>query len=146
MIDQEKIAFSQQGTAAPHADNPEPDRWVLLVEDDASLRRYLEVILEKAGYKVIAAADGLAAMKIALTCAIDIVITDAMMPKLDGYELCRFIRSNPRFNHLPIILLSALVRNEAEREAQLADAFISKPVSAEHLIEVVERLLVRQND
>ena len=69
---------------------------ILLVEDDRSIRRYLEVILSRAGYKVIAAADGLEAMKAALASAIDAVVTDAVMPHLNGYELCRFLRRHPK--------------------------------------------------
>ena len=61
---------------------------ILIVEDDRSIRRYLEVILQRAGYCVVAAADGLEAMKAALTAAIDAVVTDAIMPHLNGYELC----------------------------------------------------------
>ncbi|HET9786091.1 MAG TPA: response regulator, partial [Pyrinomonadaceae bacterium] len=53
---------------------------VLLVEDDNALRRYAEITLQRAGYDVLSAADGLEAMKIALTASVDIVITDAMMP------------------------------------------------------------------
>ena len=59
---------------------------VLLAEDDRALRRFLEVVLQRAGYDVIPAADGLEAMKIALSSNIDIVVTDAMMPNLSGHE------------------------------------------------------------
>ena len=68
---------------------------VLLVEDDRSVRRYLEVTLQRSGYTVITAADGLEAMKVALTSQIDLVVTDAVMPNLSGLELARFLRSNP---------------------------------------------------
>ena len=67
---------------------------VLLVEDDNSLRRYVEVTLQRAGYEVLSAADGLEAMKLALTSHVDIVITDAMMPNLSGHELGRFLRNS----------------------------------------------------
>ena len=67
---------------------------VLLAEDDHALRRYLQVVLERAGYHVIPANDGLEAMKAALTTHVDLVITDAVMPNLDGYEVCRFLGSS----------------------------------------------------
>src|SRR3954465_4842225 len=79
---------------------------ILIVEDDRSIRRYLEVILQRAGYCVVAAADGLEAMKAALTAAIDAVVTDAIMPHLNGYELCRFLRHHPKLSGLPVVLLS----------------------------------------
>lgn len=114
---------------------------VLLVEDDKALRRYLEVTLERAGYTVFSAADGLDAMKLALAAEVDLVITDAMMPNLSGHELCRFLRNSPKLSHIPIVLLSGLERKESGREEELADAFLSKPVSAETLTECVARLL-----
>src|SRR3954465_15590057 len=78
---------------------------ILLVEDDRSIRRYLEVILQRAGYTVVSAADGLEAMKAALSNHLDAVITDAIMPHLNGYELCRFLRRHPKMSQLPVILL-----------------------------------------
>jgi CheY-like chemotaxis protein len=115
----------------------------LLVEDDKALRRYLQVTLERAGYEVLSAGDGLEAMKTALTAAIDVVVTDAMMPNLSGHELCRFLRNSPQLSHIPIVLLSGLERSDAGREAGLADAFLAKPVAAEKLTECVANLLAR---
>ena len=114
---------------------------VLLVEDDKALRRYLEVTLERAGYEVLSAADGLEAMKLALSVSVDLVITDAMMPNLSGHELCRFLRNSPKLSHIPIVLLSGLEKKDASSESGLADAFLAKPVSAEHLINCVGKLL-----
>jgi CheY-like chemotaxis protein len=115
---------------------------VLLVEDDNSLRRYVEVTLQRAGYEVLSAADGLEAMKLALTSAVDIVITDAMMPNLSGHELGRFLRNSPKLSHIPIILLSGMERKEGSQEEGYADAMFSKPVSAEDLTECVAELLL----
>jgi CheY-like chemotaxis protein len=115
---------------------------VLLVEDDNALRRYVEVTLERAGYKVLSAADGLEGMKIALTSVVDIVITDAMMPNLSGHELCRFLRNSPQLSHIPIIFLSGMAPREGRQEAEYADASFSKPVSAEDLMECVAELLL----
>ena len=112
---------------------------ILLVEDDKALRRYLEVTLQRADYKVVTASDGLEAMKFALSAAIDLVITDEMMPNLSGHELCRFLRNSPNLSHIPIILLSGLERGEAE--AGLADAFLAKPVAADKLLDCASRLL-----
>jgi CheY-like chemotaxis protein len=114
---------------------------VLLVEDDNALRRYLEVTLQRADYKVILAADGLEAMKLVLTTPVDIVITDAMMPNLNGHEFCRFLKNNPQFSDIPVVLLSALERKTGSREETQADAFLSKPVSAEVLINCLAGLL-----
>ena len=116
---------------------------LLLVEDDKALRRYLEVTLERAGYEVVSAGDGLEAMKLALSTSVDLVITDAMMPNLSGHELCRFLRNSPKLSHIPIVLLSGLERKDAGAESVLADAFLAKPVGAEKLRECVSGLLAR---
>ena len=114
---------------------------ILLVEDDKALRRYLEVTLERAGYKVLTAGDGLEAMKLALSSSLDLVITDEVMPNLSGHELCRFLRNSPKLSHIPIVLLSGLERKESGGEEVLADAFLAKPVAAEKLKECVAELL-----
>ena len=115
-------------------------RCVLLVEDDPALRRYLEVVLERAGYQVVSAGDGLEAMKSLLTARVDVVVTDALMPNLDGYELCRFVRSSPHLAQLPIILLSALDPKNTTDEAEQVNAFLAKPVSPEELLACISKL------
>src|SRR5258705_7963330 len=123
-------------------DAPHKSLRVLLAEDDRALRRYLEIVLQRVGYKVVAAADGLEAMRFLLNTTVDIVITDAMMPNLSGYELCRFIRSSKHLSQLPIVLLSALDQKDAVPEAEQIDAFLSKPVSPETLLDRIAELTV----
>jgi CheY-like chemotaxis protein len=118
---------------------------VLLAEDDRALRRFLEVVLERAGYKVLPACDGLEAMKLALSTPIDVVVTDAMMPNLSGHEFCRFLRNSQTLSHLPVILLSALERKDTNHTAEQADAFLAKPVSGENLIECIEQVMANKN-
>ena len=117
----------------------------MLAEDDRALRRFLEVVLERAGYQVFSASDGLEAMKLVLSASIDVVVTDAMMPNLSGHEFCRFLRNSPSLSHLPIILLSALERKDTNSGPEQADAFLAKPVSGEELIECIERLVAKRN-
>ncbi len=115
---------------------------VLLVEDDRSVRRYLEVTLQRSGYTVITAADGLEAMKLALSSQIDVVVTDAVMPNLSGQELARFLRSNPKLSHVPIVLLTGQENKEAVASAEkLIDVFLYKPVRSEELKNCLTRLL-----
>jgi len=115
-------------------------RCVLLVEDDPALRRYLEVVLQRAGYDVIPAGDGLEAMKALLTAQVDVIVTDALMPNLDGYELCRFVRNSDPLAQLPIILLSALDPKNSTDESEQVDAFLAKPVSPEDLLSTIQKL------
>ena len=116
---------------------PEEAQCVLLVEDDPALRRYLEVVLHRAGYVVMTASDGLEAMKVLLTLQVDIIVTDALMPNLDGYELCRFVRNSDHLAHLPIILLSALDPKNSTDESEQVNAFLAKPVSPEDLLATI---------
>jgi CheY-like chemotaxis protein len=123
---------------------PAPTRAsVLLAEDDRSLRRYLEVMLRRAGYDVTAAADGLEAMKAALSENFDAVVTDALMPHLSGHELCRFLRSHPKLKRLPVVLLSGADNKNASTQdtSSRADAYLSKPVRPEELTDCLARLL-----
>jgi two-component system cell cycle response regulator len=137
---QDQISSKPEAVISP-AESARQTR-VLLAEDDRALRRLLEVMLERAGYAVTAAADGLAAMKLVLAEPIDVVVTDEMMPNLSGHEFCRFIRSSPALAHLPVILLSALERKDQTNQAgEQADAFLPKPVSSDSLIECIEKLL-----
>jgi CheY-like chemotaxis protein len=140
MIAQNKTSVST--SVMPEAESG-PRARILLAEDDRALRRFLEIILERAGYKVIPASDGLEAMKIALSSPIDILVTDAMMPNLSGHELCRFIRNSQTLAHLPVILLSALEQKEL-RDGEQVDAFLSKPVAGEDLIGCIEKLLAQR--
>ncbi|MFN2497978.1 MAG: response regulator [Pyrinomonadaceae bacterium] len=137
---QKKISVAESTTAVPQLQTS--GARVLLAEDDRALRRFLQIILERAGYTVMPAADGLEAMKIALSSTVDVLVTDAMMPNLSGHELCRFIRNSQTLAHLPVILLSALEQKEPG-EGEQVDAFLSKPVAGEDLIECIEKLLAR---
>jgi CheY-like chemotaxis protein len=131
----------RQFAAQPvHAEAPRARATVLLAEDDRSLRRYLEVVLRRAGYEVLPAADGLEAMKVLLSTPVDAVVTDAIMPHICGHELCRFLREHPQLKDLPIVLLSGADASARLEEAG-ADLYLSKPVPAEELAASLARLL-----
>lgn len=120
----------------------QPKGCVLLVEDDRSVRRYLEVTLQRAGYNVITAEDGLEAMKLALLSPIDAVVTDAVMPHLSGQQLARFVRSNEKLARVPIVLLTGQENKAAAASPDdPIDAFLYKPVKAEELTSCLAGLL-----
>jgi len=140
MISEEDIALSAVNGLQPTGTTGQGCS-VLLVEDDKALRRYLEIVLERSGYVVEPASDGLDAMKLLLQTRVDVVITDAIMPNLNGYELCRFIRATRSLAHLPIILLSAMEPKHAVSETEQADAFLAKPVSTDDLLQTIAALI-----
>jgi CheY-like chemotaxis protein len=98
---------------------------ILLAEDDGSMRRFLEITLQRLNYEVLSAEDGLAAMKIALETDVDGIVADAVMPNLTGYDLCRMLRQNTDKKHIPFIILSGFEQN-ADAESCLADAYLTK--------------------
>ena len=136
-MDNDEATRTNAGTA-----NAANQPCVLLVEDDRSARRFLEVTLQRCGYKVIAAADGLEAMKLALASPIDAVITDAIMPHLSGQQLARFLRHNAKLSRVPIVLLTGQEnRAAASSPDDSIDAFLYKPVKAEELKSCLAGLL-----
>ena len=115
---------------------------VLLVEDDRSVRRYLEVTLQRSGYRVLTAEDGLQAMKVAMSSAIDVVVTDAIMPNLSGQQLAAFLRKNPKLSSIPIVLLTGQENKAASATGDVTiDAFLYKPVKADDLKNCVGKLV-----
>ena len=140
MITEEEVVSPDSGIAEPQAAPAGQPRRVLLAEDDRALRRFLEICLKRAGFEVMPVTDGIEAIKVALSLPVDVVVTDAIMPNLNGFELCRFIRNTPQLSHLPIVLLSGLERKERTQEAEQADAFLFKPVSREQLTDCLAAL------
>ncbi|MCA1616363.1 MAG: diguanylate cyclase, partial [Acidobacteria bacterium] len=81
---------------------------VLLVEDDPDKRNLLQVALEMAGYSVVTAADGVEGLQAVESHQPDLIVTDVMMPRMDGFELARRVRSNPSTRFIPVIIQTAL--------------------------------------
>lgn len=120
---------------------------ILLAEDDASMRRFLEVTLQRAGYEVVSAEDGLAAMETALSEKFDVVLADAVMPNLTGHDLCRMLRQNPDFKTVPLIILSGLEHEvSANKEQDCADAYMVKGANLkDELVENLTRIIAEKN-
>lgn len=121
--------------------NKSPKQKILLAEDDTAVRRFIEVILERANYDVLTAEDGLAAMKIAMETEVQAVVADAMMPNLTGYDLCRILRQNPNYQNIPFIILSGF---ENDSEQNQADVYLTKGENLkEELLETLSKLLAK---
>lgn len=117
---------------------PHNHKTVLLAEDDAAVRRLLEVVLSRAGYRVIVAEDGATALEKALENSFDIAVFDAVMPNLNGYELCRILRQYPNFAATPLVILSGL-ENETTPDANTC--LLKTPDMENRLLEVLAELL-----
>ena len=107
---------------------------VLIVEDNVDLRSFVGNIL-KSNYRLIEAENGITGLKAAFDMNPDIIISDIMMPGMQGTELCKTLKSDERTSHIPIILLTALssVENKIEGFELGADEYITKPFNAEIL-------------
>jgi two-component system, cell cycle response regulator DivK len=116
---------------------------ILIADDRASSRELLRIVLERAGYAVIEAEDGEAALKQARTGNPDLILLDLQMPRLDGYGVLAQLRIDPRFSKTPVLALTASAMT-GDREKILAAGFtdyLSKPAGPELLREAVARLL-----
>ncbi len=121
---------------------------ILVVDDEIYIVHILEFSLTMEGYTVLTASDGEEALKLIEQERPDLVVLDIMMPKLDGYEVCRRLRQDDQFGNLPVILLSAKGR-PVDREAGLqagADDYIAKPFSPRKLLEKIRELLDRSEN
>ena len=110
-------------------EHPDDDVYrLLVVEDNVELLMLMSQLL-KSSYRVYTAKNGREALKIIRKKDLDLIISDVMMPEMDGYELTKKVKNDPNYNHLPIILLTAKTQEEDEQEALLigADEFLTKP-------------------
>lgn len=125
----------------------EPRRRVLVVDDDASIRRLLEVSLGTEGFEVTTARDGADGLASALVDPPDVVVLDVMMPELDGFSVASRLRDNPRTAGLPIVFLSARTQDAAlARGRELgAAAYVTKPFDIFDLCELVHELIDDQS-
>jgi CheY-like chemotaxis protein len=118
---------------------------VLVADDDADVRELVVFRLERAGYDVVTAGDGQAAVEVALACRPRVAVVDVMMPKLDGYEVTERLRAAEALAGIQILLLTASVEDAAvERGFDVgADDYIKKPFSPAELLGRVAQALER---
>ncbi|WP_099190843.1 diguanylate cyclase [Tepidibacter mesophilus] len=117
---------------------------ILIVEDSLTQAEQLKFILEKRSYKVIIANDGIQALEYINEFMPDLVVTDILMPKMDGYELCQKIKENDKLNHIPVILLTSLSDPiDVIKGLKIkADNFITKPYNEKFLLSRIQHMLI----
>jgi two-component system, OmpR family, alkaline phosphatase synthesis response regulator PhoP len=116
---------------------------ILVVDDEVYIVHILDFSLGMEGYEVVTALDGEQALEKVNSERPDLVVLDIMMPKLDGYEVCKTIKASPDTHHIPVILLSAKGRNVDQKMGfdVGADDYITKPFSPRKLVERINQLL-----
>jgi CheY-like chemotaxis protein len=118
---------------------------ILVVERDPHVRELERYFLEDAGYEVAFLDDGLAAIEQARTLRPQIIITEILVPRLDGLALCRRIKADPETRGIAVLIFSILLADERAREAG-ADAFLRKPLAEKRLVETVRELVALRGD
>lgn len=113
---------------------------ILLVDDDPNLLLYLKNALSTTGYSIVTAESARDAISILAHTPVNLIITDVLMPEIDGHEFCEIIRADPAFEYIPIIFLTALssVDDVATGMIAGADDYLIKPVHLKDLLGKIE--------
>lgn len=116
---------------------------ILIVDDEPNILLSLEFLMKKEGYQVFIARDGEEAFEIIEKQFPDLVLLDIMMPKIDGYEVCSFIKSRPDLAAIKVVFMSAKSKDtDIQKGYSLgADLYVAKPFSTRELIMKVQDLL-----
>jgi len=115
---------------------------VLIIDDDDQNREILRLRLENAGLEIAEATDGDKGIEAAVNTPYDAIILDVMMPRRDGWDVCKTLRANPRTKTVPIIMLTARVKDIDQLRGfeSGADEYLTKPVEHQELLKLLVRL------
>jgi twitching motility two-component system response regulator PilG len=117
-----------------------PGARVLVIDDSNTIRRSAEIFLRQGGHEVLLAEDGFDALAKVNDHAPELIFCDILMPRLDGYQTCAIIKRNPRFAHVPVIMLSSKdgLFDKARGRMVGSQEYLTKPFTKEQLLRAVE--------
>ena len=124
--------------------NSQRDKPVILVAEDAGIQvRLAQICLERANFTVVAARDGVEALQKVADEMPDLIIMDVEMPEMNGFQALDKLRNDPKFQHIPVLMLTAHAKDSGlfDEWATSADAFMTKPFSPLELVSAVQALL-----
>ena len=118
---------------------------VLVIDDSNTIRRSAEIFLRQGGHEVVLAEDGFDALAKVNDHAPELIFCDILMPRLDGYQTCAIIKRNPRFAHVPVIMLSSKdgLFDKARGRMVGSDEYRTKPFTKEQLLRAVQQFSKR---
>ena len=124
------------------------DTNILIIEDNFAFRKIMKMRLESAGYKTQIAEDGLTGLNMARKNMPDLIVSDLMLPNMDGHQICRMLKFDSKYQHVPFIILTS---RDLEEDAEIArqcraDAFIVKTTKAQIILDVIEKLLEKYSN
>jgi len=127
------------GPAGPTASNGSSAK-VLVIDDSNTIRRSAEIFLRQGGHEVVLAEDGFDALAKVNDHDPELIFCDILMPRLDGYQTCAIIKRNPRFAHVPVIMLSSKdgLFDKARGRMVGSEEYLTKPFTKEQLLRAVE--------
>ena len=113
---------------------------VLVIDDSNTIRRSAEIFLRQGGHEVVLAEDGFDALAKVNDHAPELIFCDILMPRLDGYQTCAIIKRNPRFAHVPVIMLSSKdgLFDKARGRMVGSEDYLTKPFTKEQLLRAVD--------
>jgi two-component system chemotaxis response regulator CheY len=117
---------------------------ILIVEDSATTRALIRAVIDEIGeFETVEASSGFEALKMLPQQQYDLIITDINMPDINGLELISFVRNNPRFTHLPIVIVSTERSEEDKRRGMAlgAAAYVTKPFKSFELQEIIKKTI-----
>ena len=116
---------------------------VLMIDDDKKLCQLVADYLEPMGYEVAAAHDGAAGLEKALQGDYELLVLDVMMPGMDGFELCRHVKSTPQWRDIPIIMITSRTGAKHKEKAMEigVDQYLGKPFQEEELVKDINSIL-----
>lgn len=129
---------------------PEGAKTILVVDDEVDIRRMLTRLLARSGYRVIEADRGVAALRLVKEHSPDLIVLDAMLPEVHGFDIARRIKGSKRYGSIPIVMVSAVYRGwryaEDLRQTLGVDDFIEKPFTLQDVLARVQALLGKTSD
>lgn len=118
---------------------------ILIVEDSATTRALIRAVVEEMNdFNIVEAGSGFEALKLLPSQNFNLIITDINMPDINGLELISFVKNNPRYNHIPLIIVST-ERSEEDKKRGMAlgaTAYITKPFKAQELQDIVKKVIL----
>lgn len=142
ILDDTQGTVPADGSPEPVLESTRDQRAVLVVDDDPAIREIASTTLKLEGYDTMTAADGVMALELLTRARFDVIVLDAVMPRMDGLTVLRTVRSDPALGGVPVLMLSALSKvRHLERGVEAgADGYLTKPFDLRDLLEQVHRL------
>jgi len=118
---------------------------IVIIEDNPAFQKVLRMRLESKGYRVVSADDGITGLNTIRKEVPNLIISDLMLPGMDGHKICRLAKFDTRLKHIPFMMLTS---RDLEKDANIAekcgaDAFVAKTTKAETVLDIVQKLLAK---